>query len=182
MKLNVLLVLIVALFCWMLLRMAAPISSFGIGKNISLCNIFDVSSWNNITGKPSSMTASVTDIGIDDHFGIFYTKPNASIAFECKTSISANTLYYAKTLNVLMNVNQAANMQVGLKDELGRGVNWDTKLSPNKTPLLLTFTLERKDSPKINWLHTDYSAIAFYVFGIDTNKPLEVKVYKIFLQ
>lgn len=179
---NLVAIFLLTLLSFIMFRVVFPSKLIYPNKTTALCDFTDTKKWTSVIGDPTSKSVGTQYDEARDFFHIFFSYPPGTIMFACKTFVPISDLYDSETLNILVSIDQKADLQIGLQTKEGRGVNWTTKVDSTKTPTLLTFNLDRSDTPKINWLTADYAAIAFYVMNLDTNKPVNIYLYSVYLK
>lgn len=161
----------------------APIKPKRLPKRFPICNLNDTSSWGgplyieSISQKSSdNLHANYIRLTVDN------TQPENT--FRCKSIISEMTLYKAKTITIIYEVDQPARLTLSIhrlgKGHFGEAV--DISAQDTNKKLIRTWLLEEGNEYKASWLSGTYDSAVISLTPLSTSYPLNLNIFDIYLE
>lgn len=175
-------VIFIILFLWMMLVITKPIKP-KLEERFTLCDIRGLLSWEALGAE--SIKSSISGVNPSENNIKFFFKNFSSVqSIYCKKNISESILYRANSLNITYEINQPIELGLGLHRK-GMGPFWQPITiesdSVNKK-ITSSFLLDRLYFPKSNWLSGAYEVVLFSVRKFDSNEPLILTIYNVYLE
>jgi len=154
-------------------------------ESFSLCNLGNLESWSILSETKPLFYKSVSLEGGRPFFEIIYPKESSGSIFSCKTLIPVQKLYEAKTINIELITNQKINFKIGIfrrggSPPLGKPATVEPSFKDEIRTI--TFYLDSKEGPKINWLTGDYDEIRFEWSNPNLEENLTIQILNVSLR
>ncbi len=169
---DVLLIILVSIFCWIFLRAILPRYPKDLMNDYRLCDTPYSVLW---SGQPELSYRLV----------IIPKRRTDHITISCKSKIPVGVLLRAKTIYVNIFSNQEADLTVFLHRNGSGGMYPSSqRIFPESSTSgnLVTFDLDSINNPKINWLTGDYDEIIFEINNFKSLDSIQISIQKVYLK
>lgn len=160
-----------------------------LDKQYSICNTSEVYNLSFVGATPTQVKSDFDSRLSLVYFEIVYpsiTRTSINnVNIFCRGFIPLNTLSKANSLKILVSSNQQIKIAPSIR-RVGQGPLWlpfEGATKKLNEPILHTQPLDIiPDYPKITLLSGDYEGINFSLDGYDSNKPLVLRIYEVYLE
>lgn len=180
---KILTITLILLFLWIMYITTAPIKPKRLPQRFPICNLNDTSSW----GGPlyiESISQKSSDNPHTNYIRLTANDTQIENTFRCKSIISEMTLYKAKTISIIYEVDQPARLTLSIhrlgKGHFGETVNISAE-DVNKK-LTNTWLLEEGNEYKASWLSGTYDSAVISLMPSSPSNSLNLNIYDIYLE